>query len=100
MASYTIPTTDGAHTVENQVRNELTFHTFGFKGATEITAGKLTVQTSVPGSTLLIDVGTYDFSAPKPLTYVGPASKWVVTPASVEGSDLLHMTVTSIATGK
>jgi len=102
MSSYTIPAADGINTIENQVSNILTFHTFGIKGNAAVTVGKLNIQARIPGSpsTFLVPVGDYDFSKPAAITYAGPVADWVVTPSSVEDAEFLYLTITSIATGK
>lgn len=103
MASYTIRAVDGPTRSQNRAGNGNVFHHFEFKPNGEITSGGVIIQARRPGApeSVLDTVGTYMFTSPTHIDYVGPVSEWVFTVNSFMGSaSQIHITVTSTSTGK
>tara|TARA_Y100001963_G_scaffold159280_1_gene262275 strand:+ start:2357 stop:2857 length:501 start_codon:yes stop_codon:yes gene_type:complete len=103
MASYTIRAIDGPTRVQNRAGNGDIFHHFEFNPNGTITSGGVIIQARRPGApeSVLDTVGTYMFTGPTHINYVGPVSEWVFTVNSFMGSaSQIHITVTSTSTGK
>ena len=101
MPSYTVKGDDGTYTIPNVEKVDKVFHHFEFKGHTVPSTGTVTIKRRAPGAPdgKTSDVGTYDFASPSEVNFAGVVSDWIVTVDSVD-TDLIHMTVTSITTGK